>query len=566
MRSRCQNPLENLSRRLLLTAISFTLAFASQAKAVQQPNQTADPVWRISGKVVDARSGAALARCSVGIEPVTGRGEPRSLMTGGDGQFFFPGLMPGKYRLTAARRGYLLQAYEQHADYSTAIAVGPGLESEGLTFKVIPEAIISGTVTDERGEPVRHAEVRLYEDQDREGIRSTAIRQMAVTDDRGIYEIANIAPGNYYLAVFAHPWYARRMQASSFRSEQQGDSEKQAEIDSQLDVAYPATYYSQVTDWEEATPIPIKGGEHFQADVTLNAQHAMRLRLKLPVQDHSGDHSGDSEHPGAYNATLLQNIFGQMEPLSFGAQRVQDGVLEIEGIMPGHYDVILAHFQPNGGPSDSTGFSADVAPGATELTAPEGASDVTVSGRVTSIRGKVTSGIITFGLLHLSRMYSAKINPAGEFTRQLPADQDYEVMGQIPQMYIARIASQSGELKDRILRVKAGSAPRLEILAAGGFGEIDGVVLRGNKPAGGVMVLLAPDDNQILFSRDQSDSDGTFTLGNIIPGHYRLLALDRGWELEWANRSVLAAFLQRSIPVEVHANDKLTQAIEVQSR
>jgi hypothetical protein len=92
------------------------------------------------------------------------------------------------------------------------------------------------------------------------------------------------------------------------------------------------------------------------------------------------------------------------------------------------------------------------------------------------------------------------------------------------------------------------------------------VVRRGGQPASGIMVLLAPVDNRILFRRDQSDSDGSFTLGNIVPGRYFLLAIDRGWELEWANPSVLDVFLKKSIPIEVHASDKLTQTVEVQSR
>jgi hypothetical protein len=80
------------------------------------------------------------------------------------------------------------------------------------------------------------------------------------------------------------------------------------------------------------------------------------------------------------------------------------------------------------------------------------------------------------------------------------------------------------------------------------------------------MVLLVPDENLIFLRRDQSDSDGTFTLGNIVPGRYHLLAVERGWELEWANRNVLDAFLKKSIPIEVHTNDKLTGTVEVQSR
>jgi hypothetical protein len=78
--------------------------------------------------------------------------------------------------------------------------------------------------------------------------------------------------------------------------------------------------------------------------------------------------------------------------------------------------------------------------------------------------------------------------------------------------------------------------------------------------------LLAPEGNRILFRRDQSDSDGTFSLTNIVPGRYRLLAIEGGWDLEWGNRDVLNAFLKKSIPVEVHANDKLTGTVESQSR
>jgi hypothetical protein len=83
------------------------------------------------------------------------------------------------------------------------------------------------------------------------------------------------------------------------------------------------------------------------------------------------------------------------------------------------------------------------------------------------------------------------------------------------------------------------------------------------------MVLLAPEDakdNQILFRRDQSDSDGSFLLFNIIPGRYRLLAIDDGWEVDWADPNVLAAYLKKSIAVQVHAHDEVTQMVEVQDR
>jgi Carboxypeptidase regulatory-like domain len=535
-----------LAGRVVLHTVLLLLALVPGA--AQQANQSGPTSWSIHGKVVDALSGAPLARCSVEIQPTEDRGASLSLETGNDGLFAFDGLAEGKYRLSASKRGYLPQAYEQHDNLSTAIVVGPGLNSEGLIFKVVPQAVITGAVTDERGEPVRRAQVRLFKDEDRLGIRSTVQRQTAATDDRGIYELARIDPGNYYVAVSGQPWYAQAVRRRQ-------PNENQEEPASPLDVAYPTTFYPQATDSEDATPIPIRGGERIQADVTLNAQQSLHVRIRLPAQ----------EQEGGSSLMMSQSIFGQVEPVNSFTQSIQNGVLEISGILPGHYDFTLSHLGPGGPMTESAHFTGDVTSSTTELTPGETESEVTVTGKVTSVDGKIPSGGITLRPVHQGRANQAMLDKAGEFDMKVPPG-DYEIVGQIPQMYLAQLTAQDGVVKNRVLTVKAGSTPKLELLASKGFGQIDGVAMRGGQPASGVMVLLAPDDNPVLFRRDQSDSDGTFTLRNVVPGHYRLLAVERGWELEWRNRDVLNAFLKKSVPVEVRANDKLTRTVEVQSR
>ena len=184
-----------LAGRVILHTLLLVLALVLGARAQQAPRSGPTP-WRIDGKVVDALSGALLARCSVGIERTDGHGAPLSMETGNDGLFAFDGLAEGKYRLSASKPGYLTQAYEEHDNFSTAIVVGPGLRSAGLIFKVVPQAVITGVITDERGDPVRRAQVRLFKDEDRSGIRSTVLRETVGTDDRGVYELARIDPGN----------------------------------------------------------------------------------------------------------------------------------------------------------------------------------------------------------------------------------------------------------------------------------------------------------------------------------------------------------------------------------
>ena len=546
-----------LRRPLICIAITLALliAFHPGAAAAQQPDSSnISAAWHISGKVIDARSGQALARCVVEIEPTENRSQSLSLETGDDGHFDFGGVRPGKYALTAAKRGYLTQSYQEHEGFSTAIAVGPDLNSEDLLFNLMPQAIFLGTVSDEAGEPVRNAQVHLYKDQNVDGIRSTRQRQTVGTDDRGMYEIPNITPGNYFLSVSAQPWYATAVNNNMIISLKFNDA--QARVESALDVAYPLTFYPNATDSDDAIPIPIRGGERIEANMTLTPQHAMRLQLALA--------RGEA---GRTSVSMAQNVFGQLEPMPTGTQANNEGGLEISGVLPGKYEVTVMHQESPSGPQ-STHFTADVAEGATMLSTDSGVAEVTVSGKVTSLDSKLRFAGIALVASHSQRNYGAPLNDAGEFTVQVVPG-EYQVIGQFPQMYIARVSSPNAVVKGRILQVKAGDAPRLEIVAGSGYGQIEGMAERAGHATSGVMVLLAPldaKDNQILFRRDQSDSDGTFSLSDIVPGSYRLLAIDDAWELDWADPNVLGAYLKKSIPVQVHAHDKLKQTVEVQSR
>ena len=510
----------------------------------KQPDQPAapGPTYRISGKVVDARTGQALRQCVVQVNPTTQRFTAASVTTGEDGAFRFTGLAAGKYALTAIRRGYLPQAFEEHSGFSTAIAVGPDNQADGLNFQLMPQAIITGTVTDEAGEPVRSAQVRLFEDQDRDGSRSTRPHAAVATDDRGMYEIARISPGNYYIAVTAQPWYAQRAPHL--------EGAPPAASSDALDVAYPTVYYPNATDSDDATPIPVKGGERIEINFTMSPQHALRLRVAVPAGDRNG-----------YSISLQQSIFGQTEPVTIQGMENRGDVMFIDGILPGHYEVTMST------PERITHFTADLASGATALSQQNEEPEVTVTGKVL-VDKKIANASIGLQNHKEFRNYSGPLNDAGEFSINAPPG-EYEVVGFIPQHYLATISSSNAEVQGRTLQVRAGSSPRLEIVAGAGFAHIDGVARLRGQGTGGVLIVLAPEDaknNRIRFRRDQSDSDGTFSLFDVIPGRYRLYAIADGWDLEWADPKVLAAYQKKSVPLIVQAGVVLRQEVEVQPR
>jgi hypothetical protein len=82
-----------------------------------------------------------------------------------------------------------------------------------------------------------------------------------------------------------------------------------------LDVAYPTTYYPDVTDADAAPPIPIKGGERVQADFILHAERAMHLRIPM----------SEAEMRNGYRISISHSVFGQPENLPFSTQSVGSG-------------------------------------------------------------------------------------------------------------------------------------------------------------------------------------------------------------------------------------------------
>jgi hypothetical protein len=74
---------------------------------------------------------------------------------------------------------------------------------------------------------------------------------------------------------------------------------------------------------------------------------------------------------------------------------------------------------------------------------------------------------------------------------------------------------------------------------------VEGFAKRDGKGVAGAMVVLVPKDpeaNHDRFRRDQTDLDGSFSLYNVPPGSYTVIAIENGWDLDWAKPAVLANY------------------------
>jgi protocatechuate 3,4-dioxygenase beta subunit len=180
----------------------------TQAQQQKQTDAAALGAFRITGRVVNSITGAPVAGAYVVINSASAANSSRTVRAGTDGSFVFTQVPAGRYVLIARRKGYVEQTYLQHEQFTTAILVGPNLNSENLMFPLAPEGVISGEVTDEAGEPVQSARVFLFREDNQNGSHVKHLQRQENTDDEGEYRFGSLPSGNYYLAVSAEPWYA----------------------------------------------------------------------------------------------------------------------------------------------------------------------------------------------------------------------------------------------------------------------------------------------------------------------------------------------------------------------
>jgi hypothetical protein len=184
--------------RALLT-VFVTLMLAAPSGASQQ-NQTASV---IQGIIAKQGTGEALSKVTVELR---GGAQPISTTTERDGQFYFPNLMPGEYRVIAKRDGYVTAEYGQQwlngPGQPITIAAGRGVS---LRIWMFPTASMSGRITSADGQPVANAQVSALRSSyvGLERVLNTV--QEARTNELGEYRLYWLTPGRYYLSVVIPP-------------------------------------------------------------------------------------------------------------------------------------------------------------------------------------------------------------------------------------------------------------------------------------------------------------------------------------------------------------------------
>ncbi len=545
-RGRGQPVWDRLPKRIALVGVLFAL-IGSIPGRTQGARSAQGPFYRIAGQVVNSATGEPIPRATVSILSDNGYHLVSSVYSDGDGNFVLDRLPPGKYPLSASKRGFRAAFYDEHEEFNSAIVTGEGQDTEHLKFQLTPGAVLSGTVTGDGGDPVDGASVMLFKrpDPSRSGER-VAQSGSTVTDDTGAYEFSDLPGGEYLVAVKATPWYALHGQAN--RGPNQNGTN--------LDVAYPVTFFDSTTEDASAAPIVLEPGGREEANISLHAVPALHLKL-----------TGGAVR-GAPAVELRQTVFG-VQITSRGADlvTVQKGTIELSGVAPGNYE--LTHGNPPRTVEVSASSDLEIEPSS-------GVPSVSVAGRLRTPEG----------LTLKEDRATVQLEPAGDapgrsplqtmlregqfrFDSVPPGSWRLSILGantseNLPVIEVSLGATGTPgnviAVADKALNVVATVSPAQTRIQ--GFARMEG------KPAPGVMVVLVPREPGAygaLVRRDQSDSDGSFSLRDVPPGRYTVVAIKDGWKLDWRRYEAIARFLPAGVSVMVTGGSgevlKMTESV-----
>lgn len=539
---------------LAMTAVLALGAVCAQAQL--------QGMYRIAGTVVSDGDGHPLQRATVEILTAEGRKAVQTVSSDEYGHFEFTGVAAGNFVLQGHTAGYLNTTYQEHeAGFNTGIITGAGVDTEHLELRLRPQAELTGTVVNEADEPVEHASVRLFHETRDTGETRILPSNTANTNDLGQFEFPRLAPGTYYIAVSATPWYAvhpqpvlqvqgnggviGRLQAQRMQT---GFVDS---IDPSLDMAYPMTFYPGVTDSARASAIALRGGD--MREVTMQLQPVPALTLTL-----DGVQVGNNRP----FPQLRMMVFGQPEPVQVGSMSNGQGGVVIGGLTPGDY--LVTQPGPNGNQGSEPIHLADHS---TSATAP----DESATGQIhVTLRSegdeKVPGRVqVILAAVHGNERVSHAADDKNEATLNA-APGDYWIEAGAGRRQMVRRVTAGGEVvPDNRVHLTAGAKLDLTVTLASGTHTLKAVAMQDGKPCAGALVLLFPTAERADIHDswlEQSDLDGSFNLTALPAGKYTLLAIEDGWKVEWRKADVLARYLPGAVTVEIPDGSEKVQTLK----
>lgn len=516
------------SRTISAIFCTLTLAVSATPGAAQQRTQpprdtragsAAVPVGTasVAGTVLVAGSGLPARKARVNLSGTEIRGG-RSTTVDEQGRFSFTSLPAGRYSLSASKPGHVSVTYGQRQPGrpGTPIELSDGQKFDAR-LQLPRGGVITGTVLDELGEPSPGTQIRVMRYVMQAGARTLQSSNSASTDDRGMYRVYGLQPGEYVVCATPRNVMAQedrlRVELNAMRQATaavaardpsqaaqlaERVSQIQAQLGEQADEpvsGYAPVCYPGTTVAASASPVAVGVSEE-RAGIDFPLQLVSMARVEGVVLNPTGA-------PLQNIQVTLASASGVPGLGSNSTRADSEGRFRISNVAPGQYKVIAratvnqraqtSAQVPGTAPAAAQARAALLAAGA-QAARVWAAADLSIDGRnVSNVTLTLQQGITVSGQL------------AFEGTTQVP-----------PDLTRARVSLSPVGANTAFLGIATGAAGRV-------------------------------------------DSSGRFTIANVMPGRYRLSgsAGVSGWTTESA---VMSGQDTADFPIEIKGDQNISGA------
>ena len=354
-------------------ALGSAVPFGQTPPAGQVPPQPQIGTGLIAGQVVDATTGKLIPDAAVFVNLRTAvaargaAGQPQATVDA-QGRFVFGSLPAGNYALNATRPGYLGKTIQ--------IILADGDRVLDARIRLTKTATLSGTLRDAAGDPVVGTSVVAMNRTIVNGQQQWVVANLNHSDDRGIYRISDLSPGDYVVcacgrdsipldqvlmnALSADP---RLLMSLATRAISTGTAGMSLDVGART---YAPIFHQSSTTLGRATKIALAPGEDKTGvDMTLEIVRATRVSGTAtgapgPIPQQSM-RLVPAEYAGGGGAMI--NLF------SLAPVLVQpDGRFDFVPVPPGQYRLIAVYRgSPAGAGARAGGGAAPPAPPAAAL-------------------------------------------------------------------------------------------------------------------------------------------------------------------------------------------------------
>jgi protocatechuate 3,4-dioxygenase beta subunit len=551
-----------------------------------QPKDTPPPpAGRITGRVLAADNGRPVKRARVfatAAELPGGRG----MLTDDSGGFDLTELPAGRYSLSVSKSGFVALSYGQRRPLQagTPLQLADGQQMKGIEFQLPRGSVVSGRVLDEDGDAMPGVTVRVMRYQYLQGERRLTPAGNGQTDDKGMYRVWGLMPGEYYVNAIARggggggPFAGPGGPGGFGGRGGRGGAPGAGGAPDQEQINYAPTYYPGVPSVAEAKPVNV-GLSQEVLDISFNMQLVRVSRISGIVSNPDGTPVTSG------NVNLMSDAGGgrgNQIGMNFGGRIQWDGAFTIGNVAPGRY--IL---RARGDDSEVPQFAAqpisvtgdDLSDVIVTLSA-----GATISGTVSFLPGGSAAPDYTQFRITAPSTDQSEFGP--QSNARVDKDGHFSINGVSAGAHLIRPSNGSRtwilksvtvgdrDVTDAPFPVRSGeNIANVTVVFTDKQSEINGTLTTENgTPVPEYTVLAFPADPALWrpqsrqISTARPDQTGKYRIRGLPPGDYYLATVDPSQQGEWFEPAYLDEHRSGAVRLSLGEGDVKTKDFRVSLR